>query len=102
MSNLQVHQVTLRGNNRLTNVEIDLIDRINATEREVLKLVHEVESLLNAQAELVDTDRKLAKRCYQAEPGRLHNLAKTSLQVGFMHLVRAVSQPQSTYETLHD
>lgn len=91
----------ISGYRELSQVEIDLMNRIKAKGKELLDLHAElVESLQEHQNDLqlryVNGETDLAKelvRLELAEPLRWASIGKTDIQTGVMALVRAVAQP---------
>ena len=94
----------IKGYRELSQVEIDLMNRIKAKGAELLKLQAELVEALDKQrfetqtAALGDTDyegRANAehRRFNNAETLRWAAIGKTDIQTGIMALVRAVAQP---------
>ena len=90
----------IAGYRELSQVEIDLMNRIKASGVELLKLQSELCDLLVSQgrdkgndaAENTDAHAEL-ERFLAAEPLRWAAIGKTDIQTGIMALVRAVAQP---------
>lgn len=87
------------GYRELTQVEIDLMNRIKKAGRDLLELVSEVDMYLeNQYKQLDDSEEKPEtqmefERLEIAEPLKWKELAKIDIQKGTMSLVRAVAQP---------
>ena len=86
----------IKGYRELSQVEIDLMNRIKAKGAELLELQRElVNSLHDYQAHLAVSagDDGETHRFMSAEPFRWAAIGKTDIQTGIMALVRAVAQP---------
>jgi hypothetical protein len=83
----------IKGYRDLSQVEIDLMNRIKIKEAEVLALHNEVHALLVTQPGQAGDYRY--REILDAEPLRWAAIAKTDIQTGFMALIRAVAQPAS-------
>lgn len=81
----------IKGYRDLSQVEIDLMNRIKIKEAEVLALHNEVHALLTTQPGKANDERY--QQILAAEPFRWAAIAKTDIQTGFMALIRAVAQP---------
>jgi len=77
----------------LSQVEIDLMNRIKQKGAELLALRAEVLSHLAQQKQDADSVDGGLARLIDAEPERWAAIAKTDIQTGVMALVRAVAQP---------
>jgi hypothetical protein len=90
----------IAGYRELSQVEIDLMNRIKAKGAELLELQYEL-SLMLAGQHLAKTDaakdsddaKNELSRFKMAEPMRWAAIGKTDIQTGIMALVRAVAQP---------
>ena len=96
----------IKGYRELSQVEIDLMNRIKEKGAELLELQAELADMLKLQevskinamdAELDNASSQDAKtefnRFQAAEPLRWAAIGKTDIQTGIMALVRAVAQP---------
>ncbi len=91
----------ITGYRELSQVEIDLMNRIKAKGRELLELQAELVEMLVKQgreksadaAENTDRHAEL-ERFHAAEPMRWAAIGKTDIQTAVMALVRAVAQPE--------
>lgn len=81
----------IKGYRELTQVEIDLMNRIKAKGREMLELQKEVVEYLQNQEAQGTTE--IYEHLEHTTPYRWAALAKTDFQTGTMFLVRAVAQP---------
>lgn len=82
----------IKGYRELTQVEIDLMNRIKDKGREMLELQKEVvEYLKNQEAH---GGQEVFEHLERTTPYRWAALAKTDFQTGTMALVRAVAQPE--------
>lgn len=82
----------IKGYRELGQVEIDLMNRIKAKQRELLDLHAEVKEYLDGQLGNEPTV-ELMTHLEKTEPYRWLAIAKTDIQTGTMALVRAVAQP---------
>lgn len=92
----------IKGYRDLTQAEIDLMNEIKAHAVATEALVEKIGAHVNAQFEGVTGENRHApgasdeaERLNNATPARWLSMAKSSLQVGFMEMVRAVAQPSS-------
>ena len=96
----------IKGYRELSQVEIDLMNRIKAKGAELLELQAELVDMLKLQEvskvsamdEALDNDssrdaKAEFNRFHAAEPFRWATIGKTDIQTGIMALVRAVAQP---------
>lgn len=83
----------IAGYQDLSQVEIDLMNRIKAHEAATMVLLRDVNTHLTAQRSRSEGESAEWDRFLNAEPGRWAAIARTDLQTGFMALVRAVAQP---------
>ena len=96
----------IKGYRELSQVEIDLMNRIKAKGAELLELQAELADMLKLQEvskvsamdEALDNDssrdaKTEFNRFHAAEPLRWAAIGKTDIQTGIMALVRAVAQP---------
>jgi len=83
----------IRGYRELSQVEIDLMNKIKALGPEIEAVLNEVANHLNSQCELADTDEDERDRLNDAAPYRWVALASEHMQQGLMCLTRAVAQP---------
>jgi hypothetical protein len=101
----------ISGYRELSEMEIDLMNRIKSKSSELLELQEELVAALNEKAELsakciadepegctISQDYVEAKkefdRFHDAEPFKWAAIGKTEIQKGTMALVRAVAQPK--------
>jgi hypothetical protein len=83
----------IKGYRELTQVEIDLMNRIKAKGREMLELQKEVLEYLDNQVKNTEWSAELEQHLEHTTPNRWAALAKTDMQTATMFLVRAVAQP---------
>ena len=96
----------IKGYRELSQVEIDLMNRIKTKGAELLELQAELADMLKLQEvskvsamdEALDDDsshdaKAEFNRFHAAEPLRWAAIGKTDIQTGIMALVRAVAQP---------
>jgi len=81
----------IKGYRELTQVEIDLMNRIKEKQREMLALHEEV--ILYLQNQGVNATPETTEHLLRTTPLRWAAIAKTDIQTGTMALVRAVAQP---------
>lgn len=81
----------IKGYRELTQVEIDLMNRIKQKQREMLDLHEEVVLYLKSQR--ANATPETFEHLEHTTPLRWTNIAKTDIQTGTMALVRAVAQP---------
>lgn len=87
------------GYRELTQVEIDLMNRIKKAGRDMLELVDEVDKYLDTQDAIFNERDESPEthaenvRLNIAEPYKWLDIAKVDIQKGVMSLVRAVAQP---------
>lgn len=81
----------IKGYRELTQIEIDLMNRIKAKGREMLELQKEVLEYLENQ--VAQGGEAVFAHLEHTTPNRWAALAKTDFQTGTMALVRAVAQP---------
>lgn len=84
---------SIKGYRELTQVEIDLMNRIKAQGALLEQLVADVryhidQQMVDSEGEYDEIDRIIA-----ANPDRWVEIAMTDLQTGLMALTRAVAQP---------
>lgn len=83
----------IKGYRELTQIEIDLMNRIKEQGVELAKLIDEVKQHHMQQVIAAQDDRGLFDHLAETEPSRWCALAKTNLQQGLMFLTRSVAQP---------
>lgn len=86
----------IKGYRDLSQVEIDLMNRVKSLGVEIESLISEVQEHLNTQAlnaVVKESDPDEAIRIDHAQPGKWLESSKTDLQVGIMKLVRSIAQP---------
>lgn len=83
----------IKGYRELSQVEIDLMNRIKSMGIELGKLIDDVSEHHARQANACIGDDGELARFAAAEPGRWRNIARTDLQQGLMALTRSVAQP---------
>lgn len=88
----------ISGYRELSQVEIDLMNRIKAKGSELLSLHAELEAYLTLQKDAKGTmenkdETREFLRFQDAEPLRWAAIGKTDIQTGIMALVLAVAQP---------
>lgn len=81
----------ISGYRELTQVEIDLMNRIKALGPQIEAVLADVADHVASQSEQADRDE--AQRLMLADPDRWVEVAQTNLQQGLMALTRAVAQP---------
>lgn len=81
----------IKGYRELTQVEIDLMNRIKQKQREMLDLHEEVIVYLKNQKN--NASFEVAEHLNHTTPYRWAAIAKTDIQTATMALVRAVAQP---------
>lgn len=92
----------IKGYRDLSQYEIDLMNKVKAKGNELGELVSEVKNHIDNQRSqccIVEqcievTNQDEYDRLCLAEPQRFAALAKSELQTGIMHLVRAIAQPE--------
>ena len=92
----------IKGYRDLSQYEIDLMNKIKAKGNELGELVVEVQRHITNQRNqccvveqcIEVTNQDEYERLCRAEPERFANIAKSELQTGIMHLVRAIAQPE--------
>lgn len=84
----------ITGYRDLSQVEVDLMNRIKAHGAELDRLVKDVRGHLAEQEAAAPTGDEV-DRIRSAEPARWAAMAKTHFQEGLMALTRAVAQPGS-------
>lgn len=82
----------IKGYRELTQVEIDLMNRIKEKGREMLELHKEVAAYLDNQAANCNS-KELREHLDHTTPHRWASIGKTDIQTATMALVRAVAQP---------
>ena len=89
----------ISGYRELTQVEIDLMNRIKAQGSILQALIRDVQDHLDSQIDLAaaedasETGSEEFNRIVDANPDRWVEIATTDLQTGLMALTRAVAQP---------
>ena len=96
----------IKGYRELSQVEIDLMNRIKMTGAEILSLQAELVDMLKLQevskinamdhagaSDSAQDAKEEFNRFQAAEPLRWADIGKTDIQTGIMALVRAVAQP---------
>lgn len=89
----------IKGYRELSQVEIDLMNRIKAKGAELLELQAELVEKLHADQQGLaggspsECQVSEFNRFQAAEPLRWASIGKTDIQTGIMALVRAVAQP---------
>ena len=81
----------IKGYRELTQVEIDLMNRIKEKQREMLDLHEEV--ILYLQNQSANATPETSEHLLRTTPHRWASIAKTDIQTGTMALVRTVAQP---------
>ena len=83
----------IKGYRELTQVEIDLMNRIKAQGALLEQLVTDVQDHIDRQMDAGGGDCDEIDRIIAANPDRWVGIAMTDLQTGLMALTRAVAQP---------
>jgi hypothetical protein len=83
----------IKGYRDLSQVEIDLMNKVKEHGETTRNLIAEVGAHLEAQSKAADPGERL--RLLEAQPARWLAMARSELQVGIMQLVRAIAQPSS-------
>lgn len=85
----------IKGYRELSQVEIDLMNKIKEQDLALKALVKDVQEHLARQRKTCDEKQDLEEldRIAEAEPARWAALARTNLQTGLMELARSVAQP---------
>lgn len=83
----------IKGYRELTQVEIDLMNRIKAQGALLEQLVTDVRDHIDQQMVDSEGDYDEIDRIIAANPDRWVEIAMTDLQTGLMALTRAVAQP---------
>lgn len=89
----------IKGYRELTQVEIDLMNRIKAIGGDLQMLIRDVQDHLDAQIDAAASEDASQhgsdefNRIVDAYPDRWVEIATTDLQTGLMALTRAVAQP---------
>ena len=84
---------SIKGYRELTQVEIDLMNRIKAQGALLEQLVTDVRYHIDQQMVDSEGDYDEIDRIIEANPDRWVEIAMTDLQTGLMALTRAVAQP---------
>jgi hypothetical protein len=89
----------IRGYRELSQVEIDLMNKVKEQGRVLNALVEEVRRHVAGQRDacrMLDTPEKIeeAARMCECEPERWASMGRTHFQEGLMALTRAVAQPE--------
>ena len=97
---MQEAKPAIAGYRRLSQAEIDLINRVKQFEQDFITLSDDVQAHLNSQyaaarVQEMNGDRSETERLVEANPFPWTYLAVTDVQVACMKMNRAIAQPKT-------